>query len=47
MKCQTLFSGENKENFSKCLLIYLPRMLNVNVKKKVFNACNDELIAFE
>ena len=34
-KIQFLFSGENKENISKCFLLrYLPNMLNVNTKKK-------------
>ena len=29
MKCQSLFSGENKKNISECRLIkYLPRMLS-------------------
>ena len=35
MKCQILFSGENKETISKCsLLKFLAGMVNINTKEK-------------
>ena len=34
MKCQSLFSGKNKKNISKChTLNFLPSMLNIKKKK--------------
>ena len=44
MKCRILFSGENKENISKCCLLKcIPNMPHVYTRK-VFNVCNDELL---
>ena len=40
MKCQILFSGENKKNISKCLLKFLPRVLSINVEKCSFEMCS-------
>ena len=38
MKCQTLFSGKNKKNISKCrLLKILPRVLSVKYDLPVYN----------
>ena len=35
MKCQILFSGENKKNISKCLLLkILPRVLSAKTIKQ-------------
>ena len=37
MKCQTLFSGENKKNISKCrLLKFVPSMLSIEVFYAIF-----------
>ena len=40
MKCQILFSGQNKKNVSKCdLLRFLPTMLNVKRRYEMPNTC--------
>ena len=50
MKCQTLFSGKNKKNISKCrLLKILPRVLSVKSypddRRVIMKAlCNETVI---
>ena len=39
MKCQNLYSGENKKNISVCrLLKILPRVLNINSQFYVYSS---------
>ena len=47
MKCQILFSGENKKNISICCLLkILPRVLSVNLDLAADDNLVDESFSF-